>query len=160
MKTDLATLIMKFAAMPKKISKEVEKSIKKSATEVRDTAVKKFGRYQPQIGPYNRWQLLSQSTSMRKEDAGSPGDDPLIGHYSKGQKNKVWPAHLRNTIGIKVEGMTAAVGSDDPLAAHHEYGAPAKNIPPRPFLRPALYENQENIKDNVKEAIREALFKM
>lgn len=146
-------LIMKFAVMPKIIEKEIEKSMKKSAMKVRDDATKKFGEYQPAVGPYPAWENLKEVTIKQKTKAGG-GEDPLIGHYS-GKKLSKWPAPLRNTIGIKVEGMTAAVGTDDPIGEYHEYGT--SHIPPRPFLRPALYENQDTIKNNIKEGMQNAV---
>ena len=60
--------------------------------------------------------------------------------------------------------MDAAVGTDDPIGEWQEYGTPEASpgtiIPPRPFLRPALYENQEKILENVAEALQEAMKKI
>jgi len=151
--TSFESLIKMFATMPEIISKEIEKEIKKSAIKVRDDAVNKFGEYQPAVGPYPAWEELKEDTIKQKEKAGG-GEDPLIGH-SNGNGSKVWPQPLRNTIGIKTEGLTAAVGTDDPIGKYHEYGT--EHIPPRPFLRPALYENQDNIKNNVKEGIQNGI---
>ena len=163
--TSFESLIKMFATMPEIISKEIEKEIKKSAIKVRDDAVNKFGEYQPAVGPYPAWEMLSINTVTQKINHGAEGTQPLIGAYgadkfqegNKATKNEAWPQPLRNTIGIKVEGLQAAVGTDDPIGKHHEYGAPKKNIPPRPFLRPALYENQDNIKNNVKEGIQNSM---
>jgi HK97 gp10 family phage protein len=149
-KVSFKELILKFAELPELVTKEIEKEIKKSAIKIRDDAVKKFGEYQPEVGSYPAWEQLKEATIKQKEKAGG-SEDPLIGH-SDSNGSKVWSQPLRNTIGIKTEKLTAAVGTDDPLGEYHEYGT--EHIPPRPFLRPALYENQDNIKNNVKEGIQ------
>ena len=149
-------LIMKLASIPEKICAEVKKSMKVSAAEVRDTAKKKFGKFQPAVGDFPAWDLLTIETLHRKMDqGGAESEDPLVGHYPPGEGNHVWNQPLRGTIDYKVDGMIAAVGTDDPLGEYHEYGT--KHIPPRPFLRPALYESQVKIKENVKDALGEAM---
>lgn len=168
---DFNSLIEKLVAAPEAVRNQVENEMKKSAVMVRDEAVKKFGTYQPGVGDLPAWAKLKKSTISQKEEAGSEGDDPLIGH-SNSHGKKIWEAPLSRSIGYKVDGLNAAVGTDDPLGEIHEYGAPdtsgehaksaaGKNhtsvIPPRPFLRPALYENQDKIKDNIKEGLQDAL---
>lgn len=164
-KVNFEELIMKFTEIPELVTKQIELSMKKSAMKVRDDATKKFGEYQPAVGPYPAWETLSLRTVIEKMDRGAESPQPLIGAYGASQyqegnrvtKNEIWPEHLRNTIGIKAEGLNAAVGTDDPLGKWHEYGTEDERIPPRPFLRPALYENQDTIKNNVKEAIQNGL---
>ena len=139
----LSQLAKRFGRAPLLIHAEVEKSMTVAAILVRDTAVKKFGTYQSATGEFPAWEPLKPATVTQKAKAGTSGDDPLIGHYSGSRKNKVWPAPLRNTISIKVEGWVAAVGTDDPLGKYHEYGT--EDIPPRPYLRPSLYEQMAEI---------------
>ncbi|MDB5083311.1 MAG: hypothetical protein JWN30_197, partial [Bacilli bacterium] len=62
---------------------------------------------------------------------------------------------LRNSIMVKVTGLTGVIGTNNPLAPHHEFGT--HKIPPRPFLRPALFEEQDFIKKQLKEAIAKTL---
>lgn len=149
-------LIKKMALLPEIAQREVQKKMKESAMQVRDTAVKKFGEYQAAEGDYSAWPELKPETVAAKEKAGG-AEDPLIGHYDGKAKNKVWPQPLRNTVGTKVDGFAAAVGTDDPLGEWHEYGTEDGHIPPRPFLRPALYENQDNIKNNIKAGLENAI---
>lgn len=40
------------------------------------------------------------------------------------------------------------------VAAIQEYGAPEKNIPPRPFMRPAVEENKEYWADQLKNGVK------
>lgn len=44
-------------------------------------------------------------------------------------------------------------------AAAHEFGYAPKNIPARPFLRPAAYESREDIRNDIAEAVKEELWK-
>lgn len=148
--------IRKLLEIPVKTHVAVNVGMNKAAILVRDTATKKFGEYQPAVGEFPAWELLKPETVERKTEAGSQGDDPLVGHYPKGTKgNAVWSAPLQTTVEMQVDGWMAHVGTKDQLGEYHEYGT--ENIPPRPFLRPALFEKTEEIKVLVTEAVFEAL---
>lgn len=147
-----------FAIAPARIEAAAKTVLTKGAVKVRDEAVKKFGTYQPAVGPYEAWQLLTIATVNRKMDyGGAEGPDPLIGHYGSDERNSIWPAHLRNTIEWKVDGLTAQVGTNDPIGPWQEFGT-SRGIPPRPFLRPALWENQSFIRSEMRVGIAEAMF--
>ena len=158
---DLKQLMQKFAAAPHIIDAEMKVSVKKSARKVRDTATKKFGTYQSAIGGYPAWAKLKPATIRRKAKAGG-GEDPLIGHYKVKSRNRVHGMPLMSSISDYVTdgGWTGVVGTDDPIGKHHEYGAPKANIPPRPFLRPALFENQDFIVKETRDAIARAFRKL
>jgi len=151
-KITLGELAKKFATAPFKFDGVVNKELKVVGVKVRDDATKKFGQYQPAVGDLPAWAPLKPATIKAKERAGG-GEDPLIGHFASSKKHrksgwksgsrKVWGMPLRSSIMLHVDGMVAHIGTDNPLARYHEYGAPAKNIPPRPFLRPAAFENQK-----------------
>jgi len=165
----IEALTRKFIELPEIINAEVEIELKKVAMAVRDTATKKFGKYQVAVGDLPAWAALKEQTVRRKMAAGSTGDDPLIGHYQKaheyvsgnnlfmaqGSKNSQWPAHLRNTISIHVENWVAQIGTDDPIGKYHEYGT--EHIPPRPYLRPALYENLKFARTSMDLAMQRAI---
>lgn len=154
---DVRQMIEIFATAPIKIEAAAKVALTKSAVRVRDDAVKKFGTYQPHVGPYPAWQMLTIQTVNRKMDhGGAGGPDPLIGHYGPGEGNRVWPAHLRNTIEWEVSGLQAQVGTQDPIGVWQEFGT-SRGIPPRPFLRPALWENLDAISADLKLAIAEGL---
>lgn len=152
-------LMAKMAAMPSKIEATVAVALKKSAVEVHKTAVAKFGEYQPEVGPYPAWELLTVDTLHQKMDLAGGGADPLIGHYPKGGENTLYPVALRQSLAIEVDEhkMAAYVGTNDPIAEWQEFGT-KRGIPPRPFLRPALYEKGDYIKKALDEAIGLALF--
>lgn len=176
----LDQLARRFIAAPVKMHASVGVAMVKAAILVRDTATKKFGEYQPAVGEYPAWEQLTIDTVTQKMNHGAPGPNPLIGAYGKDKyqeanqstENAVWPAPLRNTISIHVDGWVAQVGSDDPLAEWHEYGVPdpsgehaktgagkdhTTEIPPRPFLRPALFEKAEEIQEILNEGMFLAL---
>ena len=154
-----AGLAQKMIAMPTKIEATVVVALKKSAVEVHKTAVAKFGEYQPAVGPYPAWDLLTVDTLHQKMDLAGGGADPLIGHYPKGGESALYPVALRQSLSMEVNEheMTAYVGTNDPIAEWQEFGT-KRGIPPRPFLRPALYENEDYIKRVINEAIGVALF--
>lgn len=144
------------------LHENLHKAIAKGADDVHATAVNKFGHYQPAIGPFQKWELLSIKTVTEKQNRGMNDPSPLIGAYGEhryqeaNQKTgQTYNGHLRNSIRVKTDGLVGVVGTNNKLAPHHEYGT--RHIPPRPFLRPALYENQEHIKNLFKEAIAKTL---
>ena len=167
-KISLDALAKKFIDAPGKLEAAVRIELARVGSKVRDDATKKFGTYQPAVGDLPAWAMLSPVTVAQKERAmegatkrvtsrrdariaaGGSTDEPLIGHYPGKSKNRVWPAPLRNTIESHVEGMgvwqnmAVYVGTRDPLGRYHEFGTSGPHsVPPRPFLRPAAFENQE-----------------
>ena len=156
MQVTLSALAARFAAAPGKFDAAVKRELSRVGAKVQATAKKKFGHYQPAVGEFPAWANLKKATIRVKERAGG-GEDPLIGHYPKGHKNKVWPSHLRNSIESYVERLVVHIGTADPLGKHHEYGAPAKSIPPRPFLRPAAFECEKYFVERMGLAWQEAV---
>ena len=146
-----AGLMEKMVAMPAAVEAVALPSIAKAATRVQKTAQEKFGTYQPGYGPFEAWAALATSTVQQKIKAGSAGDDPLIGHYVEKRKS-VYPVPLRQSINIEVSGLSAQIGTNDPLGSWQELGT-ARGIPPRPFLRPALWQNEDAIKEDMKAAL-------
>lgn len=134
---------------------EVKKGVTKAALKVQADAKTKFGHYQPEVGPFNAWAVLAEDTIKRKAKAGG-GEDPLIGHYV-GKRNAKWPTTLRESIDIEVRGLVGYVGTNNPLGPYHEFGT--SRIPPRPYLRPALYENESFIRKCFSDAIATAFSK-
>jgi phage gpG-like protein len=121
---------------------------------VRDAAKAKFGKYQP------GWALLNPDYLREKLAAGSPGPEPLIGYY-RGKGNQLWPVHLRDSLEFTVvaQTKTAHIGTNDPLGKWHEEGRIRRNsvLPPRPFLRPALFENEREVGRIIRDAVAQAL---
>lgn len=56
-----------------------------------------------------------------------------------------------------LEGATYETGESVPMiAAIHEFGAPRRGIPPRPFMRPAFKEHSEEWPDKVADQLKKA----
>lgn len=124
-------------------------AVAQSAVKVQSTAKAKFGTYQPGVGGFPAWAPLAESTIKAKERAGG-GEDPLIGHYLYKTGGRSG-GQLRNSILVQLGGLEAAVGTNDKVAEYQEFGT--SRIPPRPFLRPALYQEHEFIKMGFRKAI-------
>jgi len=132
-----------------------------AAQRVKQTAEEKFGSYQPATGPFVGWAALSSEYVMQK---GS--EDPLIGLY-----NSAGMSGRRDTVGngvalgksiettVDKTILEAHVGTNNILGLWHEYGLPDRQHPlsPRPFLRPALYQNIDWILAAVGESVGSGL---
>lgn len=124
-----------------------------SAVKVQSTAKTKFGTYQPGVGGFPAWAPLAESTIKQKERAGG-GEDPLIGHYVHKTGGRAG-GQLRGSILVQIGVMEATVGTNDKIGTYQEFGT--SRIPPRPFLRPALYQNQSEIMMAFRKALLDTL---
>lgn len=111
----------------------LNKGLKIVANKIKKTAQNKIGHYQDQVGPFQDWAPLAQSTENEKERLGFNREEPLLR-----------TGELRDSIECEVKFLEAVIGSKSDIAAYQEFGT--KYIPPRPFIGPAAYENKEKIK--------------
>ncbi len=111
---------------------------------IEQTAKSEIGHYQPQVGPFQDWAPLADSTEAEKERLGFPLDAPLLR-----------TGDLRDSIEREISGDSVVIGSKSDIAAYQEFGTPT--IPPRPFMGPAAFHNKENIARIVGEAAIEGL---
>jgi hypothetical protein len=181
----LKNLTRRFLSATEQWEAVIKIELRRVGRKVRDDATAKFGHYQPAVGPYPAWAPLAPSTLANKLphagetrrgglfspightgtfyaiESGNTFDDPLIGHYAKGRGNKVWPAHLRNTISEQLNGLKVYIGTDDPLGPIHEFGSTNGKhpIPPRPFLRPAAFQNEDFFRKRMEWAFELATIK-
>lgn len=107
-------------------------ALSKGARIVQADAKSRIGHYQTDVGPFPAWDPLTAGTIQDKQRKGFGVPDPLL---RTGQ--------MRDSIVAKVDEDGFAVGSNDPIAGYQERGT--GDIPPRPFLGPALYENREEV---------------
>lgn len=150
-------MMEKFRMMSPEIEEATLLGLVRSATLVKNTAAKKFGDYQPAYGPFEAWAALATKTVDEKIRHGATSDDPLIGYYDeKGRKAYSIPLGKSIRTSIDRVMLSAQIGTNDPIGKYHEYGT--SRIPPRPFLRPALYQNEEMIKKLLSDAIGIGLF--
>jgi hypothetical protein len=135
--TGLAALQAVFAASAR-VADELAAArvLDKAAEGIRDRAKGKLGTYQGSSGPYNPWNQLAPATLSHKS-----GDTPL---YETGQLEaaiQVLPKPDDHTwlIGISPGDLQEIIGLTQ------ELGNVSRNIPPRPFLAPSIYELQDKI---------------
>ena len=147
----LGGMIASMKGIPGSLQAHVRRELLRVGSEVRDTAMKKFGTYQPAVGPYNEWKQLADVTLRRKAKAGAPSDMPLIGYYlSTWKRKQVYGRPLRQSIEFYVDGWQVHIGTNNPLGDIHEHGR--GTVPPRPWLRPAAWQNQSYFVARMKQA--------
>lgn len=122
-----------FAAMIAKIREAEREALEKAAKIVAEEARKEIGDYQPAKGPFEAWKELAESTKAERSKAGFTPNDPLLR-----------TGKLRNSIEHQVEGDTAHVGSNNPIAVYQELGT--SRIPPRSFLGGAAFTKEAEVK--------------
>lgn len=95
-------------------------------------AKKKIGHYQGEVGPFQDWAELAESTKEDRLRKGFSENEPLLR-----------TGELRDSIQNEVKGLEGIVGSKSPIAPYQEYGT--AKIPPRPFIGPAAFQNKKKI---------------
>lgn len=120
------------------------KALERCAILVEKTAKSEIGHYQPEVGPFQDWAPLADSTEAEKSRLGYPADAPLLREGA-----------LRDSIEHEVHGNEAVIGSKSDIAAYQEFGT--ATIPPRPFIGPAAFRNKEKIRHIIGEAAIEGL---
>ncbi|EMM99144.1 phage virion morphogenesis family protein [Leptospira noguchii str. 1993005606] len=90
------------------------------------------------------WPELSETTKERKEEKGK---SPLT-LIEDGELSASFEI-------VKGNDSTVIVGTNSPYARVHEFGFETKNIPARPYFRPALEDSKKLILKNFKDALRE-----
>lgn len=151
--TSFAQLAEKLQEKTWLLKTNAQAAVATSAVKVQSSAKSKFGTYQPGVGGFPAWAPLAESTIQAKERAGG-GEDPLIGHYVHKSGGRAG-GQLRGSILVQIGVMEATVGTNDKVGAYQEFGT--SRIPPRPFLRPALYQNQGEIMTAFRKALLDTL---
>ena len=114
----------------------LHKGLDRVAALIQGTAKGEIGHYQEASGPFPEWADLAESTEAEKARLGYPSDAPLLR-----------TGGLRDSIERETEGFEAIIGSTDPVMEYQEFGTP--NIPPRPVIGPAAFNNQHKIEEIV-----------
>ncbi|MGS1028856.1 hypothetical protein [Burkholderia glumae] len=119
-------------ALPVITLAEMKAGLERCAALVETTAKDEIGTYQGSVGPFNAWAQLAQSTQDERSRQGYSPNEPLLR-----------TGDLRDSIEHETEQFQAVIGSKEDVAAYQELGT--KNIPPRPFLGPAVIRNSDQI---------------
>lgn len=129
-----------------------ERSLKKIGKTVERAAKDKIGHYQGAAGEFAAWEQLKDATQAARSRIGFTPNDPLltVGEIYASISSEVY-AH-----GLGMQILT--LGSDIDLGLWHEMGT--RTIPPRPFIGPAMYENEKLSQDILAQAIAKLFAKV
>lgn len=111
-------------------------ALEKAAKLIEKSAKKEIGHLQPQVGSFNAWDELADSTKDDKSRKGYVINEEYNPLLRTGE--------LRDSIQHEVKELEAVVGSTSPIMSYHEFGT--SKMPPRPVLGPAAYKNKEKIR--------------
>lgn len=100
---------------------------------VEKEAKKEIGHYQPEVGSFQAWPELADSTKADRVRQGYTENDPLLRS-----------GELRDSYEHKTSGLEAIIGSESNIALYHELGT--SKMPERPVLGPAAFKNKEKIR--------------
>ena len=104
-----------------------------AAAAIEREAKQEIGTYQrSDMGPYEPWQELAQSTKADRVAQGYTENDPLLRS-----------GELRDSIDRETHGLEAVVGSDSDVMVWQEFGT--RTIPPRPVLGLAAVRKHEEV---------------
>lgn len=185
--SDFNRLIGSILGIEDAIKEGAENGLKQAGARVVGAAKQKLGTYQPSVGEYPAWQVLKPASIAAKyrsssgkgikksgkeylrrygsfQASGTADDSPLVdtgllrklitmdtGEVSEG---KVYIGVAKGKTNTERKGKTSDVAT---YASVQEYGSAKKNIPPRPYLRPAVVENKEQIAEDIKNGIAEMM---
>ena len=124
--------ISKLAAMAVTVTIAEHKALEAAAKIVEKEAKSEFGKYQGEIGGYEAWAELADTTKDDRVRNGYTPDDPLLRS-----------GELRDSISHETRALEAIIGSDSDLMVFHELGT--ENMPPRAVLAPALLRKEEQV---------------
>jgi phage gpG-like protein len=181
--SNFADLFKALQDIPDAMNRAQRKAMKRSAAIVMGVAKAKLGTYQSASGAFISWAKLKPETVRRKHLSKTGSGKLSRAGKAYIKKHGSWGAggnddsplsqmgHLRQAIttdfsdisrGVAYVGVAAGSnaegkGSPSDYAAAHEFGYAPKNLPARPYLRPALEESKVNIREEAAKAITEEL---
>ena len=130
--------LAKMAAIAAEIEIETHKALEDAAKVVEKEAKAELGTYQDAAAPFVGWAELADYTKDDRVKRGFTENDPGLRS-----------GELRDSIGSKVEGHEAAIGSDMDEAVWFELGTTTQ--PPRSFLGAAAVRKEQEVVDIIGE---------
>lgn len=167
--SDFQRLIKTITSIEEAIQKGAQNGLKQAGMRVMGTAKEKLGTYQPSVGEYPAWaklkpQSIKQKYSGKKgkkylkkygnfTPSGTADDGPLVGTSLLRKLITTDESQLaQGNVYIGVAQKNVAT-----YGAAQEYGSAKRNLPPRPYLRPSIVENKEEIAEDIKNGIAEMM---
>lgn len=145
---DLANQLQRVA---RGVPNATQKALVKIGKKVERAAKDKIGHYQSASGEFAAWVQLEDATQAARARMGFTPNDPLLR-----------TGELYGSISHIVErasaGWTLTLGSDINLGLWQEMGT--RTIPPRPFIGPAMFENEQYSQDVLAQAIAKLFAKV
>jgi hypothetical protein len=128
------------------IPEAIEDTLNYAAIRVLQRIRKKFGNYQPPVGPFPGWDPLTPETIARRARRGiqAAENTPLLESED-----------LKESYQIEDASPGVVIGSDSPYAGVQETGN--EHIPPRPVVGPSILEVELNSKDDLAEVFADVL---
>ena len=214
MMSDFERLIKTITNIEEVIQKGAQNGLKQAGARIMGTAKSKLGIYQPSVGEYPAWKVLSPQSVRAKflsksaafhingngqvrinitnsgkrflnqygrnakvfggekqfQSSGTGDDSPLVdtGALRRAitmdtkeiEKGNVYIGVSRGKNGEKKQNKNRKNKKPSDIATYgaaHEYGSAKRNIPPRPYLRPSVVENKEQIAEDIKNGIAEMM---
>jgi phage gpG-like protein len=99
-----------------------------------------IGEYQDAVGPFPKWEPLSDATlngGVDKHGRWFPGKIDL--GYAPPDNPLLRTGHMRGSIECSSTDHEVVLGTHDPVAADQEFGT--HSIPPRPFIGPTMFRH-------------------
>ena len=144
--TSFAELSRHLLRVASSIPKVTAVVIEKIGKNVEKTAKEKIGYYQDESGPFNGWLSLTSGT-LKYHDRMGVGDSPLI------ITGELYASISHETV--KAENIQmVTVGSNSDIGFWQEIGT--NTIPPRPFIGPAMFENEKESIELIGKAVEKA----
>lgn len=210
--SDFEKLIKAITNIEEAIQQGAQNGLKQAGIRVMGTAKAKLGTYQPSVGEYPAWKVLSpqsiRAKFLSKEAAfhingngqvrinitnsgkqflkkygrnakvfggekqfqsnGTGDDSPLVDTGALRQaitidksqitQGNVYIGVAKGKNGEKKQNKKRKNKKPSDIATYgaaQEYGSAKNNIPPRPYLRPSVVENKEEIAEDIKNGIAE-----
>lgn len=141
---DLASFVTHLAALNVGVAIAEDKALERVARIIESDAKQQIGHYQPQVGPFQDWAPLADSTEAEKARLGYPADAPGLRE-----------GDMRDGITHEVARGEAVIGSKDDKMAWFEFGTDKQ--PPRPVIGSAAFKSREKIEKVLGAAIVEGL---
>ena len=212
--SDFEKLIKAITNIEEAIQQGAQNGLKQAGIRVMGTAKAKLGTYQPSVGEYPAWKVLSPQSIRAKflskeaafhingngqvrinitnsgkqflkkygrnakvfggekqfQSSGTGDDSPLVDTGALRQaitidksqitQGNVYIGVAKGKNGEKKQNKKRKNKKPSDVATYgaaQEYGSAKNNIPPRPYLRPSVVENKEEIAEDIKNGIAEML---
>lgn len=142
--SSIGDFLVHLAAAEVAVQAVSHRALDKAAEVIERDAKEQIGEYQPQVGPFQAWPQLADSTKEDRVRQGFTENEPLLR-----------TGGLRDSISREVHQHQAVVGSTSDVMVYQELGT--SHIPPRPVLGPAAFKSKQKIIDIVGRAVVHAI---